>query len=166
MTPTSVQTLSHSHAQQTFEDTSRLADVVKLSDEDAAWLYPGHATAEVARRIFTLGVKFVALTSGAHGPELYSNSAHVYIPALQFRAADTVGAGDSYMSPLIISLMKDPARDFGQERLQRLGRTAKAAASITVTRDGANPPTAAEIQAALAVSLVSCPHGPPEESPR
>ncbi|WP_332759639.1 PfkB family carbohydrate kinase [Pseudarthrobacter sp.] len=66
--------------------------------------------------------------------------------------ADTVGAGDSYMSSLIASLLKDPAQDFGHVHLERLGVTAAAAAAITVTRHGANPPTAAELDAALAVS--------------
>lgn len=63
-----------------------------------------------------------------------------------------MGAGDSYMSSLIASLLKDPAQDFGHVHLERLGVTAAAAAAITVTRHGANPPTAAELDAALAVS--------------
>ncbi|MDQ0679819.1 sugar/nucleoside kinase (ribokinase family) [Arthrobacter pascens] len=41
----------HAQAHQTFEATARLANVVKLSDEDATWLYPGLGTAEIARRI-------------------------------------------------------------------------------------------------------------------
>ena len=142
----------HPVAQRTFEDSAKLATLVKLSDADAAWLYPGLSTAEVARRILALGVKTVAVTAGADGSDLFSRSAHVHIPALQVRAADTVGAGDSYMSSLIASLLRDPGQEFGHVQLERLGQIATAAAAITVTRHGANPPTAAELDAALAVS--------------
>ena len=71
----------HAQAQRTFEATARLANLVKLSDEDAAWLYPGLGTAEVARRVLDLGVKVVAVTAGAEGSDLYSESAQVHVPA-------------------------------------------------------------------------------------
>jgi fructokinase len=106
----------------------------------------------VARRILALGVKAVAVTAGAEGSHLYSKSAHAHIRAPQVKTADTVGAGDSYMSSIIASLVEDPGQDFGQAHLERLGQMATAAAAITVTRHGAHPPTAAELDAALPVS--------------
>lgn len=125
---------------------------MKLSDEDAGWLYPGLETAEVAWRILGLGVKVVALTAGAAGSDLYSESAHLHVPAPQVAAADTVGAGDSYMSSLIAGILTDFGQDFDEEQLRRLGTVPAAAAAITVTRHGANPPTARELREAPAVS--------------
>lgn len=142
----------HAQAQQTFEATARLANVVKLSDEDAAWLYPGLGTAEVARRILELGVQVVAVTAGAEGSDLYSESSQVHVAAPKVTAADTVGAGDSYMSSFIAGILTDSRPDFDEEQLRRLGTVAAAAAAITVTRHGANPPTARELREALAVS--------------
>jgi fructokinase len=139
-------------AQETFEETARFATLVKLSDEDAGWLYPGLPTPEIAARILGLGVEVVAVTAGAEGSDLYSNSAHVHIAAPQVDVADTVGAGDSYMSSLIASLLMNPGLEFGQVHLESLGRAAAAAAAITVTRHGANPPTAVELEEVLAVS--------------
>jgi len=138
-------------AQKTFEETARFATLVKLSDEDAAWLYPGLTPRKVAARILGLGVEAVAVTAGADGSDLYSKSAHVHIAAPQVNVADTVGAGDSYMSSLIATLLMNPIKEFSQAHLERLGRTATAAAATTVTRHGANPPTAKELEEVLTV---------------
>ncbi len=47
---------SHSEAKQIFEDLiPPLTDVVKLSDEDAHWLYPSSSLDEVASRVLKLG---------------------------------------------------------------------------------------------------------------
>ena len=76
----------------------------------------------------------------------------MHVPAPKVTAADIVGAGDSYMSSFIAGILTDSRPDFDQEQLRRLGTVAAAAAAITVTRHGANPPTARELREALAVS--------------
>lgn len=144
---------NQAQAQATFEETARFATLVKLSDEDSGWLYPGLSTPEVATRILSLGVEVVAVTAGAEGSDLYTNSSHVHIAASHVKAVDTVGAGDSYMSSLIASLLENPTEKFDPVHLKRVGRTAAAAAAITVTRHGANPPTASELEEVLSVSL-------------
>ncbi|MFF2242745.1 carbohydrate kinase [Arthrobacter sp. NPDC058130] len=143
----------HDKAQRTFERTASLATLVKLSDEDAAWLYPGLAIGDVARHILGLGVKAVVVTAGAEGANLYSDLDHVSVPAPAVTVADTVGAGDSFMASIIASLLECPEQDFDRQQLERLGTVAAAAAAITVTRHGANPPTAAELDEALALSV-------------
>lgn len=143
----------HDKAQWTFERTAALATLVKLSDEDAAWLYPGLSIGDVAGHILGLGVKVVVVTAGAEGAHLYSESARVCVPAPAVTVTDTVGAGDSFMASIIASLLECPEQDFDRQQLERLGTVAAAAAAITVTRHGANPPTAAELDEALALSV-------------
>lgn len=140
---------NHAQAHKTFEQTASMVDVVKLSDEDAARLYPGLRVAEVARRLLQLGPAMIAVTAGSAGSFLMSKSAHVEIPAPPTTVADTVGAGDAYMACLISELLKEPEADYDHHNLQRLGSVATAAAAITVSRHGANPPTASELDGAL-----------------
>ncbi len=55
--------------------------------------------------------------------------------------ADTIGAGDSYMAALILGLLTRGTAGLAPSVLEAIGRTASAAAAITVSRPGANPPT-------------------------
>ena len=133
----------------------KLADVVKVSDEDIAWLYPRVALIEIAARWATAGPGLVVVTRGDAGVfAMTSGGVHVEVPAPTVSVADTVGAGDSFMSGLIDGLWT--AGLLGADRraalgaidavtlVHILGRSARIAA-ITVSRAGANPPRAAEL---------------------
>ena len=48
---------SHREALATFEELVPLTDVVKLSDEDAHWLYPQKSLDETAAHILGLGAR-------------------------------------------------------------------------------------------------------------
>lgn len=137
-----------------------LSDVVKASDEDLAWLYPGIDPLESARRWLTLGGSdgpaFVVVTRGADGPWGACRDGEVAIPAHPVKVADTVGAGDSFMAALL-SAVVDRELDGAQRRLElrrldvrelaRILDFAARAAAVTVSRPGANPPSRAEIRA-------------------
>ena len=60
-----------------------LADVVKASDEDVAWLYPDAALAEVQARWLALGPALVVVTRGADGADalVARGPVHVRRPA-------------------------------------------------------------------------------------
>lgn len=145
----------HPEALSTFEHTASLATIVKLSAEDARWLYPGHTIQDVARRLLQLGPELAVLTDGESGSYLRSNAAEVEVPAPPVVVKDTVGAGDSYMSSLIAGLLEDPEDDFGYGKLTRLGTAASVAAAITVGRHGANPPTRSELIRSLELAQTS-----------
>lgn len=146
---------SHAEALRTFENTVGLATVVKLSSDDAQWLYPRTSLHDVARRLLDLGTELAIITDGASGSYLRSNAAGVEVPAPPVVVKDTVGAGDSYMSSLIAGLIEDPEDDFGYGKLTRLGTAASLAAAITVGRHGANPPTRAELIQSLELAQTS-----------
>ncbi|QTE28849.1 carbohydrate kinase family protein [Pengzhenrongella sicca] len=134
-----------------------LADVVKASDEDLAWLEPGVPAADVAARWALGGPALVVVTRGAAGVlAVTSAGLRLEVPAVAVTVADTVGAGDSFMSGLIDGLWT--ADLLGADRRRALAEIDAATltailersariAGITVSRPGANPPWAAELTA-------------------
>ncbi|MFJ4186515.1 carbohydrate kinase [Kitasatospora sp. NPDC089509] len=120
-----------------------LSDLVKASDEDLDWLYPGEPVEAVAERWLTLGPSTVAVTLGAAGAfALTADGRRERVAAVPVRVADTVGAGDSFMAALL------DARSRGAGLAEGLTRAVTAAA-LTVSRPGAAPPSAAELAEAV-----------------
>ena len=120
----------------------RIADIVKVSDEDLEWM--GHDIAD----LLAMGVHTVCLTEGAKGVTAHTADGPVHVPARKVEVVDTVGAGDTFNAGLLAGLHRAgalsksaPPRDALEDAL-RLG---VAAAAITVSRAGANPPWAEEL---------------------
>jgi fructokinase len=126
-----------------------VADLVKLSDEDAAWLWPGVSLDEVLDRLLSLGAHAAVVTRGADGVLARSRDARVEAPGSRVDVVDTIGAGDAFMSGAIDALLARPAGAdaFDAAELDALVRRGMATAAITVTRRGADPPTAADLRA-------------------
>lgn len=140
----------------------RAADVVKVSDEDLAWLLPGVAPAEVAEQWCGLGPALVVVTHGGEGAfAVTARGARLTVPAPRVTVADTVGAGDSFMGGLVDGLWsagllgadrRDALHDVdGETVVAVLARCARIAA-ITVSRSGANPPWSSELDATTEVT--------------
>jgi len=139
------------------EQAVACSHLVKVSEEDLAWLYPGVPSATSAEAWLRAGPELVVVTSGPNGADGYtSGGIAVTSPGRPLQVADTVGAGDSFTSALLVALA-----DTGSTSPGLLGRTppgdlasalsfAVAASSITCTRTGADPPRAAEVEAVLA----------------
>jgi fructokinase len=138
-----------------FERLVQLADVVKLSEDDAAWIYPGLRAENVVRLILDFGPRVVAVTKGENGAIAGSDSNVVDIAGIPVDVVDTVGAGDSFGAALIAALVDEGA--FGPQAtrtsdagvLERAVSYAVAASAITCTRRGAAPPSREEIDAQL-----------------
>jgi fructokinase len=143
------------HYRPRFEGLCQLADLVKLSEDDGAWIYPGLSTEEVLRQILGFGPCVVAVTRGEHGAVAASGDVFVDVAGIRVGVVDTVGAGDSFGAALIAALMDEGV--FGSEttrlpdktRLARAVSYAVAASAITCTRTGATPPSRPEIEAQL-----------------
>ena len=134
------------------------SDVVKASDEDLAWLYPGELPQDVARRWAGAGPALVVLTRGAEGALAFlarSPQAPVTVAPRPVVVVDTVGAGDAFMAGLVSALL-DLNLLGGPDQRAALHaasgdavRTALARAvltsSITCGRPGADPPTRDEL---------------------
>lgn len=136
---------SHYEALAIFEDLVSLTNVVKLSDEDAAWLYPNRTPEETGRHILNLGADLVAVTRGGEGSLLLTADMEISVPAVVSVVADTIGAGDSYMAAFILGLLTRGTDRWAPPVLEQIGRMASMAAAITVRRPGANPPSSSEL---------------------
>lgn len=124
-----------------------LAGVVKLSDEDARWLYPDDSIDDVISSILEYGPDLVAVTLGAEGSRVATRSDRLAVPPRTVDVVDTIGAGDTYMASLIASVRRLDVSALSSADLHRIGSRAAAAAAITVSRAGAALPTAAELDA-------------------
>jgi fructokinase len=136
-----------------------LADVVKASADDLAWLLPGRAAGEVAVEWLAKGPAIVAITLGAAGAvAAAARTGTIRRAAPRVEVVDTVGAGDAFMSALLAGLRdrdllgarrREELRAIDRETLARVLDQAVLAATITCTRSGAQPPTADELHAAV-----------------
>lgn len=131
-----------------------LAHVVKASDEDLAWLYPGLSAGAAASHLLALGPALVVVTLGADGALARRGADEVRVPAPTVPVADTVGAGDTFTAGLLHALAAgdrlgpDPLARLAAMPVEELGsvlRVAAAAAAVTCSRHGCDPPTAAEL---------------------
>lgn len=135
----------HTSSVAAFEKIANLATVVKMSDEDASWLYPLQGIDVTIDAVLELGPRLVAITLGAEGAVIATPSHRVRIPAEAVHGIDTIGAGDTFMASIIYSVLQTGTRDLDRTQLVRLGADAVHAAAITVSRAGADLPWAHEI---------------------
>jgi len=141
-------------ALERIERIIRASDVVKVSDEDIAWLLPGADPLQVAQQWRASGPALVVVTRGGDGAVGVLASGAFEVAAPRIVVADTVGAGDALMAGLLDGL--DGAGLLCVDRVEEL-RTADTArvapllshavqvAALTCTRPGANPPNREEL---------------------
>jgi len=141
-------------ARDRVERIAAQADLVKVSDEDLAWLTPGEDPLEVARAWQAAGPAVVVVTRGNRGALAASRAGVVEVAAPDVTVVDTVGAGDAFMSGLIdylagADLLGAPRsaalRDIELTSVEEMIAYAARVAAITCSRAGADPPTRAEL---------------------
>jgi fructokinase len=136
------------------ERQASLAHVIKASEEDLEWLYPGRPLEESLSAWTKTGPWFCVATCGERGALAVLDGERIEVPAPVVDVVDTVGAGDSFMSALLSAMDRDAALGPGgappaRADLERWLRFAATASALTCTRKGSNPPTRAEVEAAL-----------------
>ena len=128
-----------------------LASLIKASEEDLEWLYPGRSIEDTLGDWASRGPMFCIATLGGSGAVAFLGAERLTVTAPSVDVVDTVGAGDSFMSALLSAMDRDGAlgaRDKPptRERLQGWLDFAAKASAITCTRKGSDPPTLAEVQ--------------------
>lgn len=153
----------HDRARRDVLTLVRAADIVKVSDEDLAWIARGHDPGRVVAGWLEHGVGLVIVTrGGAGGATAMIAAGRVQVAAPVAEVADTVGAGDTLMGAFLSALAgaimagsaaHDPAAvrrglsALSLADLEVLLAYGVAAAAVTVSRAGADPPWPDEIQA-------------------
>lgn len=136
---------------------SWLPDVglLKLSVEDAQWLAEEDDVIEIARTWISQGPAAVVLTKGGDGLSVITATEQVDVPPVKVDVVDTIGAGDTVQGALLAwlhdhdALSAEKIRGLSTEEWTAALTYAGAAAAITCSRAGAEPPFASELTAAL-----------------
>jgi fructokinase len=128
-----------------------LASLVKASEEDLEWLYPGRAVEDTLADWAGRGPLFCVATLGGKGAIAHFGAERLTVPATEVEVVDTVGAGDSFMSALLSAMDRDRALGAEaiaptRERLEAWLAFAAKASAITCGRKGADPPTLAQVE--------------------
>ena len=134
-----------------------MADLVKLSDEDAALLAPGQPVDALAAECLKAGARAVIVTRGGDGATLWrTGRAPLSVAAPRVTVVDTIGAGDTFTAGLSVALLSHGIEQPGQlgaltdEDWKAVMGFAATAAALNCTREGADPPTLEAVHAALA----------------
>ena len=123
--------------------------IVKASDADVTWFYPGLDLQSAARNLLARGPALVVVTLGSDGAFGVSADTQVRVAAPSVRVIDTIGAGDTFGAGLLGWLSDHDRLDrklhLDRDELRAALEFACLVASITCTRAGANPPRRSEL---------------------
>lgn len=123
--------------QDVIEASLRAADVVKLNDDELRrlqeWFDLADGTeAAISDLAETFGCKAVCVTWGSEGARLWSDGQQWSHPGYSVDVADTVGAGDAFLSALLSGLLADHEGRHALNLANRLG-------AYVASRSGALP---------------------------
>jgi fructokinase len=132
-----------------------MSHLIKVSEEDAAYLEPDRAPVEAVRSLLARGPAVGLLTRGPGGAAVVTPTAEVAVPSPPTTVVDTIGAGDAFGGGFLALWH---ARGLGREDLADTDRVVEATAfaclvaARTCARPGASPPHRSELGDALAPS--------------
>lgn len=126
------------------------ADFLKLSKEEAEWLFETSDPGVIAHRMG--GVEGVLITDGEHGCKYSLGGNEGSVPAFKMDVEDTTGAGDSFVAGFLHQVSQHGFQSLADPQVaQQIITYASAVGALTTTRAGAiaAQPTAAEVDAFL-----------------
>lgn len=121
------------------------AGILKASDEDICWLVDDDDPLPYAHAwCAEYGLSLVIVTLGAEGVVAVKPDGREYrVPGHVIDLVDTVGAGDTFMAAFLARFAERP------DDVESALRWGAAASALVCSRQGANPPTRAELSAFL-----------------
>ena len=128
------------------EKWAALSSVIKVSDDDMAWLYPGQKYEDVAKRWINDGAALVVVTRGSQGIIGFTADGAVEVDGAKITVADTVGAGDTVGAIIVEAMIEKGILALTGDILKATLHRAAVAAGITCSRKGAQPPYKHELK--------------------
>ncbi|WP_326559325.1 carbohydrate kinase family protein [Micromonospora sp. NBC_01796] len=123
------------------DELVRHAHVVKASEEDIGWLYPGRSQEQVLDHWHDRGVTLGVVTLGPRGAVARSGNRLLRQAAPAVEVVDTIGAGDAFTAGLLAVLSRSGAGPaWSDDEIGAALRYAVAVAAATCARPGADPP--------------------------
>lgn len=129
--------------------------IVKASSEDLEWLFPELDADSRSRRLIDSGAALVIETRGADGAIAKTAELEVKSEAFKVAIADTIGAGDTFHAAFLHCLdeagveRRSELEGLDEASLRRFLRFSQAAAALDCMRQGAEPPSLAEVESFL-----------------
>jgi fructokinase len=131
----------------------KTVDLLKLSIEEAEWLFEATDPSMIAHRY--QNVEGVLVTAGEQGCAYWLSGNEGKIPAFSVKVEDTTGAGDSFVAGFLHQLCQHNIQAFSDPAAaHRMVLYASAVGALTTTRIGAiaAQPTSADVSAFLHLS--------------
>jgi fructokinase len=136
----------HDLYEASVEKWAALSSVIKVSDDDMAWLYPGQKYEDVAQRWINDGAALVVVTRGSQGIIGITAEGSVEVDGAKITVADTVGAGDTVGAIIVEAMVEKGILALTGDVLKAVLHRAAVAAGITCSRKGAQPPYKHELK--------------------
>jgi fructokinase len=124
-------------------------DVVKVSVEDMAYLFPATPVPAAAAALLGQGPALVLVTDGPRRARAYLSGQELIVDVPQVHVVDTIGAGDAFGGAFLAwwSASKLTRSDLSRsDRVRAALEAAVEVAALTCTRVGADPPWLAEVR--------------------
>ena len=117
-------------------ETISMVDLLTINDEEARQMSGEFSLVKAARKILTMGPKYLIIKKGEHGALLFDKKENCFFaPALPLEEVlDPTGAGDTFAGGFIGYLTK--TKDLSFENMKRAVIYGSALASLTVEKFG------------------------------
>lgn len=116
-------------------ETIKHVDVLTINDEEARQLSGEYSLVKAAKKIFTMGPKFLVIKKGEHGALLFHKEKVFFAPALPLEEVfDPTGAGDTFAGGFVGWL--DKTKDISFDNMKRAVIFGSTMASFCVEKFG------------------------------
>ena len=102
----------HFYDKEIISESLRLCNVFKINDEELVIVkdmfgYTGESDEEICKKIISdWDLKYLILTCGVNGSHVFTENESTFMCTPVVEVADTVGAGDSFISAFMASILK------------------------------------------------------------
>lgn len=119
-----------------------IADVLKVSEEEAQLITGDKDPASASQKLLDMGPALVLVSLGELGAYYRNHACSGYVPSYHVNAVDTTGAGDAFVGAFlwkVRGMMKEELKFMPGVELKQIVSFANAAGALTTTGSGAIP---------------------------
>ena len=134
---------------QRCDEYLRLADIVKVSDEELVLLTQSSTMEDGCQILHEKGIKIVLVTLGSNGCFVSQNGQQYLVPAFEIDAVDTTGAGDAFIGAVLYKMSNKPqGTDFYASQLREFVEFSEKVSGLVCSKIGAMTalPTESEVK--------------------
>lgn len=115
------------------------AQLIKVSEEELAFLSGMHDLEGAARSLMHQGLRVLVVTHGKEGCTFFTPRSIRKVPGFTVQPVDTTGAGDAFVAGFLKGMLEHPDADQYEDMLEEICRYANAVGALTTCERGAIP---------------------------